>query len=471
MKRFTFALHTLGCKVNIYESDLMAESLRKSGFTEVDFGDRADVYIINTCTVTNVADKKSRQMLHRARKKNEDALIVAAGCYVDAAAQNESMGSLLSDGAVDIFIGNKQKAEAAEIIIKELCSRQQAEEPFSEAMPDTDMSELSSISGHTRAFMKIQDGCNQFCTYCIIPYVRGRIHSRGLESIISEAERLASNGIREIVLSGIHLSSYGKDLRAPKAKDREFGEPKRGDIYVSDDIFGGKDAPLITVLRELDRVEGIDRIRLGSLEPRLITRELLDSAAGIAKLCPSFHLALQSGSDSVLRRMKRRYTIDEYRESCRLLREYYDAPTITTDIIVGFPGESEEEFQETMELLKELKLYEANIFKYSRRAGTLADRMPGQIPEPLKAERSERLISMADQISGEIRQSYLGRELEILCEEERSIKGEPYMTGYSREYLRCAVKKGSLRQNDRISGIAKEIFNEKDMDGSILLRL
>ena len=440
MKYHTFAIHTLGCKVNIYESDAIAEGLKKGGLREVDFSEKADVYIINTCTVTNIADKKSRQMLHRARKLNPEALIVAAGCYVDAARQNESMGRLLSDSSVDIFVSNKDKKELAELILKR--DREEDSEQDPEQKEGSEL-ELSSISGHTRAFMKIQDGCNLFCSYCIIPFVRGRLRSRPLGSIVSEARRLSENGISEIVLSGIHLSSYGGD------------------------------ASLLDVVRGLNDIEGIKRIRLGSLEPRLITEEFAGELSEVEKLCPGFHLALQSGSDSVLKRMRRRYTVEEYKKSCGYLRKYFDKPTITTDIIVGFPMETEEEFADTMSLVEELRLYEANVFKYSRRAGTKADLMEGQIPEELKSERSERLLELGNRVSAEVRRDYLGGRLEMLCEERKLIGGESFMTGYSREYIRCAVRDedGLMGQNELKSGIAKEIFNEKDMDEYLLLRL
>ena len=440
MKYHTFAIHTLGCKVNIYESDAIAEGLKKGGLREVDFSEKADVYIINTCTVTNIADKKSRQMLHRARKLNPEALIVAAGCYVDAARQNESMGRLLSDSSVDIFVSNKDKKELAELILKR--DREEDSEQDPEQKEGSEL-ELSSISGHTRAFMKIQDGCNLFCSYCIIPFVRGRLRSRPLGSIVSEARRLSENGISEIVLSGIHLSSYGGDVS------------------------------LLDVVRGLNDIEGIKRIRLGSLEPRLITEEFAGELSEIEKFCPGFHLALQSGSDSVLKRMRRRYTVEEYKKSCGYLRKYFDKPTITTDIIVGFPMETEEEFADTMSLVEELRLYEANVFKYSRRAGTKADLMEGQIPEELKSERSERLLELVNRVSAEVRRDYLGGRLEMLCEERKLIGGESFMTGYSREYIRCAVRDedGLMGQNELKSGIAKEIFNEKDMDEYLLLRL
>ena len=464
----TYAIHTLGCKVNTYESDAICEALEERGFVKKDFSESADVYIINTCTVTNVADKKSRQMLHRARKKNPDALIVAAGCYVDAALQNDSMKSLLSDSSVDIFVSNKDKASIPELIEQRLGDR--ACGSFV-AAPEPVAAEqgfgISRISGHTRAFMKIQDGCNQFCSYCIIPYVRGRIHTRPLEDIVEEARRLSDSGISEIVLSGIHLSSYGKDLLAGAPSEESGRENVSG--CMSDDILSGPDAPLISVVRELDRIPGIRRIRLGSLEPRLMSEGFVRELSGIEKLCPSFHLSLQSGSDSVLRRMNRHYTTAEYEQSCGLLRKYFRDPAITTDIIVGFPGETEEEFCETESFMRRMGFYEANIFKYSRRAGTRADRMEGQVPEDIKTRRSERLIAIAEELSHDYREQFLGRRLEILTEEKVCIGGRQYISGYTREYLRCLMEAGDIGQNELISGTAKEIFIEKAMDEYIVL--
>lgn len=478
----TYAIHTLGCKVNTYESDAICEALEERGFIRKDFFESADVYIINTCTVTNVADKKSRQMLHRARKKNPGALIVAAGCYVDAALQNDSMKSLLSDSSVDIFVSNKDKASIPEIIEERLGDRLcggPGADP--EALAAERGFGISRISGHTRAFMKIQDGCNQFCSYCIIPYVRGRIHTRPLEDIVDEARRLSESGISEIVLSGIHLSSYGKDLltgrpgAAASLYERAGDMPAEGAVWgnasvrMSDDILSGPDAPLISVVRELDRIPGIKRIRLGSLEPRLMSEGFVRELSGIEKLCPSFHLSLQSGSDSVLRRMNRHYTTAEYEQSCSLLRRYFMDPAITTDIIVGFPGETEEEFCETENFMRRIGFYEANIFKYSRRAGTRADGLEGQVHEDIKTRRSERLIAIAEELSHDFRKRFLGRRLEILTEEKITIGGRQYINGYTREYVRCLIEAGDIGKNELISGTAKEIFNEKAIDEYIVL--
>ena len=453
--KYTFAIHTLGCKVNTYESDAISQSLKERGFEEVNFSERADIYIINTCTVTNIADKKSRQMLHRARKQNPDAIVAAAGCYVDAAMKNESMRQLLSDRTVDIFAANKDKSELLRMIEERLSERDgEGMELFDKdlscretAGETSEYGGLHSLSGHTRAFIKIQDGCNQFCSYCIIPYVRGRIRSRDEEDVIREARSLSENGISELVLSGIHLSSYGRDRR-----DRD------------ESAF-----PLIELIRKLSLIEGIKRIRLGSLEPRLITEDFARELSSIEKLCPSFHLALQSGSDTVLRRMNRHYTTEEYAESCRLIRKYFQDPSITTDMIVGFPQETEEEFLETMGFAERIGFYEANIFKYSRRAGTVADRMEGQVPEQLKSERSERLIELCEKLSEDYRRSFLGKELEMLCEERKTIDGEEYVTGYTREYVRCLAKTPEFERNRLIRGTAEKILREAGTGEYILL--
>lgn len=475
--KYTFAIHTLGCKVNTYESDAISQSLKERGFEEVPFSEKADIYIINTCTVTNIADKKSRQMLHRARKQNPDAIVAAAGCYVDAAMKNESMSQLLSDRTVDIFAANKDKGELIRLIEERLSEKGTGAEASADPDPETGnqagekqeacrhdeadgasafwgpggeaaaFSGLKSLSGHTRAFIKIQDGCNQFCSYCIIPYVRGRIRSRDEEDVIREARSLSENGISELVLSGIHLSSYGRDRR-----DRD------------ESAF-----PLIELIRKLSLIEGIKRIRLGSLEPRLITEDFARELSSIEKLCPSFHLALQSGSDTVLRRMNRHYTTEEYAESCRLIRKYFQDPSITTDMIVGFPQETEEEFLETLGFAERIGFYEANIFKYSRRAGTVADRMEGQVPEQLKSERSERLIKLCEKLSEDYRRSFLGKELEMLCEERKTIDGEEYVTGYTREYVRCLAKAPEFERNRLIRGTAEKILREAGTGEYILL--
>lgn len=453
----TFAIHTLGCKVNTYESDAMAEALKNAGLTEKSFGEPADVYLINTCTVTNIADRKSRQMLRRSRKMNPEALVVAAGCYVDDAIKNDALSKLISEGVIDLAISNREKSKAAGMILKKLSDRdeglsglRQKEQDGRSSFtgrdgemfhPEPDGQDsglfLTELDGHTRAFIKVQDGCNMFCTYCIIPYVRGRLNSRPNEESVREIKRLAENGTAEVVLTGIHLSSMGEDLLR-----------------------------LIDAVQEID---GIKRIRLGSLEPTLINEHTVKAFKAADKLCPHFHLSLQSGSNAVLKRMNRHYTRERYLESCDMLRDFYEHPAITTDIIVGFPGETEKEFEDTCDLAERAGFYEAHIFKYSRRKGTPADRMPDQITEAVKAERSDALSRITSRLSGEFRRHYLGKEVEFLSEELINIGGKTYETGFTKEYVRCLKESGKLHQNELISGKASQIFYENFIDESIII--
>lgn len=453
----TFAIHTLGCKVNTYESDAMAEALKNAGLTEKSFGEPADVYLINTCTVTNIADRKSRQMLRRSRKMNPEALVVAAGCYVDDAIKNDALSKLISEGVIDLAISNKEKSKAAGMILKKLSdrgealsgSRQNGQDGRSSFTgrdgemfhPEPDGQDsglfLTEFDGHTRAFIKVQDGCNMFCTYCIIPYVRGRLNSRPNEESVREIKRLAENGTAEVVLTGIHLSSMGEDL--------------------------------LRLIDAVQEIEGIKRIRLGSLEPMLINEHTVRAFKAADKLCPHFHLSLQSGSNAVLKRMNRHYTRERYLESCDVLRDFYEHPAITTDIIVGFPGETEKEFEDTCDLAERAGFYEAHIFKYSRRKGTPADRMPEQITEAVKAERSDALSRITSRLSGEFRRHYLGKEVEFLSEELINIGGKTYETGFTKEYVRCLKESGKLHQNELISGKASQIFYENFIDESIII--
>ena len=393
------ALHSLGCKVNSYETEAMQEMLSEQGYEIVAFEEPADVYVINTCSVTSMADRKSRQMLHRARKQNPEALVIAAGCYVQSAEE-----ALLQDPAVDILIGNNEKAKLPGIL--------KAWEETGKASHVHDMShekqyeEMSrrQTAGHTRAYVKIQDGCDQFCTYCIIPYTRGRVRSRSLPDILSEVETLAGNGYQEVVLTGIHLDSYGADL---------------------------PDKDLLDVIRAAAGVEGIRRIRLGSLEPRIMTEPFVRGLASVEKLCPHFHLSLQSGCDETLKRMNRRYDTQEFRACCERLRAAFDQPALTTDVMVGFPGETEEEFARTVAFLEEIRFYEMHVFKYSRRKGTRADRMEGQIPEPVKTQRSEALLKLTKEQSRAYRQRLLGATAEVLMEEPYVCRGEVWQTGHT----------------------------------------
>lgn len=403
------ALHNLGCKVNAYETEAMQEMLEQNGYEIVPFAEGADVYVINTCTVTNMADRKSRQMLHRARKMNPNAVVVAAGCYVQAQGAK-------ADDSIDIIIGNNKKKDLI-AILDEHFAKIEEKEPQVELIDIAHTHEyeemrVSRQAEHTRANVKVQDGCNQFCSYCIIPYARGRVRSRKMEDVLAEVHTLASNGYQEIVLTGIHLSSYGIDT----------GEN------------------LLELIRAVHQVEGILRIRLGSLEPRIITREFAEGIAALPKMCPHFHLSLQSGCNTTLKRMNRRYTAEEYYEKCELLREVFDHPALTTDVIVGFPGETEEEFRESKAFLEKVNFYETHIFKYSRRQGTKAAEMKDQVPEPVKTERSNQLIALGKVNKKAFEDRLIGQTVEVLMEEEIQRDGETWQIGHTREYVKVGRK-------------------------------
>ena len=431
MKRYTFAIHTLGCKVNTYESDLISEKMKQAGFSEVGFSSPADVYIINTCTVTNIADRKSRQMLHRAKKLAPDSLIVAAGCYVDAYFQQKA----LPDPLVDLWVKNSEKSLMPGKVLSFLEKR---DEVLREEGP-WDHGFLTELDGHTRAFVKIQDGCNMYCTYCIIPYVRGKVTSRPVEDTVREVQGLSERGVTEVVLTGIHLSEMGKEL--------------------------------LRTIVEINKIPGIQRIRLGSLEPRLITESFVGELKNVEKLCPHFHLSLQSGCDEILKKMHRRYTTEEFEKGCEILRKAFPDVAITTDIIVGFPGETDENFAETLRFAQKIGFYEAHVFKYSRRKGTLADTMEGQLPEAVKAERSEKLIKACEEQSHRFRERFAGRECSFLAEEVLLLSGKKYVTGYTREYVRCMLPCGEGFEPEPgtiLKGMCKMI--EKDRkEGEYLL--
>ena len=403
------ALHNLGCKVNAYETEAMQEMLEQNGYEIVPFAEGADVYVINTCTVTNMADRKSRQMLHRARKMNPNAVVVAAGCYVQAQGAK-------ADDCIDIIIGNNKKKDLI-AILDEHFAKIEEKEPQVELIDIAHTHEyeemrVSRQAEHTRANVKVQDGCNQFCSYCIIPYARGRVRSRKMEDVLAEVHTLASNGYQEIVLTGIHLTSYGIDT----------GEN------------------LLELIRAVHQVEGILRIRLGSLEPRIITREFAEGIAALPKMCPHFHLSLQSGCNTTLKRMNRRYTAEEYYEKCELLREVFDHPALTTDVIVGFPGETEEEFRESKAFLEKVNFYETHIFKYSRRQGTKAAEMKDQVPEPVKTERSNQLIALGKVNKKAFEDRLIGQTVEVLMEEEIQRDSETWQIGHTREYVKVGRK-------------------------------
>ena len=408
----------------------MQEILEQNGYEIVPFEEKADAYIVNTCSVTNMADKKSRQMLHRAKKMNPEAVVIAAGCYVQSAGEE-----LLKDTSVDILIGNNEKVNLPSIL--ENWEKEHNPLHVHDLTREHTYEELtlSHTAGHTRAFMKIQDGCNQFCTYCIIPYTRGRVRSRRLSDIVAEAGRLAENGYQEVVLTGIHLDSYGTDLEEHEN--------------------------LLTVIQEIAKIDGVKRIRLGSLEPRIMTEEFVAGLAAEEKLCPHFHLSLQSGCDATLKRMNRRYSAEEFRQCCERLRRHFDDPALTTDVIVGFPGETEEEFTATVEFLKDICFYETHVFKYSRRKGTKADRMPDQIPEQIKNQRSDVLLALTEKNSGEYRKKLLGRTVKVLLEEESTIGGTTYLTGHTREYVKVAVAPETAAAGEiidvKVTGLLKDM--------------
>lgn len=418
------ALHNLGCKVNAYEVEAMQQLLENAGYETVPFEEGADVYVINTCTVTNIADRKSRQMLHKAKKMNPDAIVVATGCYAQADTEK-----LKEDTAVDLILGNNQKTqivEALEEYEKEHAKQVQVIE-INHTKEYEELS-ISSTAEHVRAYIKVQDGCNQFCTYCIIPFARGRVRSRKIEEVLSEVETLAAKGYKEVVLTGIHLSSYGVDF--PK-EERES---------------------LLSLIQAVSRVEGISRIRLGSLEPRIITEEFLEGIVKTGKVCPHFHLSLQSGCNKTLKNMNRRYSAQEYAEKCELIRKFYPAPALTTDVIVGFPQETEEDFEESYEFVKKIHFYETHIFKYSRRHGTKAASMDGQLTEAAKAQRSDRMLELHEIRAREYEEAMIGKKMELLLEEEIEIDGKPWYVGHSREYVRAVISKTDVhRVNDLVT--------------------
>lgn len=411
------ALHNLGCKVNAYETEAMQEMLEHAGYEIVPFQEGADIYVINTCTVTNIADRKSRQMLHRARKMNPDAVVVAAGCYVQAQAEKQVI-----DPCIDIVLGNNKKQD----LLTALQAYEEAHGDLREVIDINHTKEYENLhltkqGEHTRAYIKVQDGCNQFCSYCIIPYARGRVRSRAKEDVVAEVTDLAKNGYQEVVLTGIHLSSYGID-------------------------FENEDN-LLSLIRAVHEIEGIKRIRLGSLEPRIITEEFVQAIAALPKMCPHFHLSLQSGCNETLKRMNRRYTSEEFYEKCEILRKYFEKPALTTDVIVGFPQETEEEFETTYEFLKKICFYETHIFKYSKREGTKAAVMQGQIPEQIKAKRSARLIELGEKNRRAYEESFLGKTVEVLAEEKSDVNGKEMWTGHTKEYMKIALESEKNLQN------------------------
>lgn len=431
----TVAFHNLGCKVNTYEIEMMQQNARKAGWEIVEFTQKADVYVINTCSVTNIADRKSRQMLHKAKKTNPEAIVVAVGCY----AQTDTKGAL-SDEAVDLVIGNNHKEKLIDIIneYEKSHEKKAVVDDISSPIKYEDYS-IDGSSERTRVDIKIQDGCDQFCTFCIIPFARGRIRSRDQKAVVDEIKRLADAGYKEIVLTGIHLSSYGLDLHDKRTSYN----------LVANEDYTNFD--LIDVIKKVSDIDGIKRIRLGSLEPRVITRQFLESISAIDKVCPHFHLSLQSGCDETLKRMNRRYTANEYAAGVKLIRKYYEHPAITTDIIVGFPGETEEEFQKTISFVESIDFYETHIFKYSRRHGTVADTMPGQLTEKVKAQRSDELEKINKIHMKRFMSAVVGKKEEILTEEQTKIDNRTYTLGHTKNYIMMAVE-GAYEKNLIIEG-------------------
>ena len=436
------ALHNLGCKVNAYEIEAMQQLLEEAGYEIVPFEPGADIYVINTCTVTNIADRKSRQMLHKAKKMNSEAIVVATGCYVQTGGDK-----LEKDEAIDLVLGNNQKINIVEALAEYAENKPGHGSHVIKINQTKEYEDLSidHTAEHVRAYIKVQDGCNQFCTYCIIPYARGRVRSRNIESVLKEVHSLAEKGYKEVVLTGIHLSSYGVD----------FPEEKK--------------ETLLSLIRAVHEIEGIQRIRLGSLEPGIVTREFAEGIAALPKVCPHFHLSLQSGCDETLERMNRRYRSGEYRERCELLREVYGNPALTTDVIVGFPQESKEEFQKSYDFVDGIHFYETHIFKYSRRQGTKAAAMDGQLTEAEKARRSEKMIEMHHRHASDYEKSMIGKELEVLIEEEYTNDGRTWYLGHSREYIKTAVPKSeNYGVNDIIRVKAERFLEEHIMTGEVV---
>ena len=423
------ALHNLGCKVNAYETEAMAQILEKNGYEIVPFSDIADVYIVNTCSVTNMADRKSRQMLHKAKSKNKEAIVVATGCYVQTATEQ-----IKEDLAIDIIIGNNRKKEIVNILNEYIKDKEKTHVIDINNTDEYEDFQLSTLTEHTRAHIKIQDGCNNFCSYCIIPYARGRIRSRKLESIKEEMTNLAQNGFKEVVLTGINLGFY---------KD--------------------EDKTLIDVIELYQAIDGIERIRLGSVDPEIITPEFIDRLKYVDKMCPHFHLSLQSGCDSVLKNMNRHYNTKEYVEKCNLIRSIYENPAITTDIIVGFPGESDEDFETTVQFAKDVGFSQIHVFKYSKRSGTVAANMPNQIDEKVKTLRSEELIATGNVLTQSYRKNLIGKKEELLLEEEKVIKDRQYIVGHTKNYVPVVIEKRDFNPGEIVNVTIKDFINTEIM--------
>lgn len=424
------ALHNLGCKVNSYETEAMSQLLANAGYEIVSFSEKADVYIVNTCSVTNMADRKSRQMLHKAKKMNEGAIVVATGCYVQTASEK-----IAEDLSIDIIVGNNKKKEIVEILQEYFKEHKKNYIIDINKTDEYEDLEIATVTEHTRAHLKIQDGCNNFCSYCIIPYARGRIRSRKMDSIKDELERLANNGFKEVVFTGINLSCYDDN---------------------------GKE--LIDVIELAENTEGIERIRLGSLDPEVVTEEFAHRLSKVTKICPHFHLSMQSGCDTTLKAMNRHYTSEEYYNKCMLLREKFINPAFTTDVIVGFPQESDEDYATTREFVKKVGFSELHVFKYSRRDGTVAAKMIGQVDETIKSKRSEDLISVGESLKENYRKEKIGEKVSVLFEEEKEINGIKYQVGHTKEYIEVAVE-----TKENLAGKIEEVFLKDFIDNEIML--
>ena len=454
------AFHNLGCKVNAYEMEVMQQKLEEKGFSIVPFAPGADIYIINTCTVTNIADRKSRQMLHKAKKMNPNAIVVAVGCYVQTGEETLNM-----DPCIDLAVGNNKKREIASILEEFLLTgKNESAATILDIghIHDYEEMTLKKTTDHTRAYIKIQDGCNQFCSYCIIPYARGRVRSRKEEDVLYEINSLVAAGYKEVVITGIHLSSYGLDFiqkeSTEKIQTADYLEMKKDTKDIRQLVY--QKEFLLNLLKKIQQIEGLERIRLGSLEPRIITEHFAKELAQLSKLCPHFHLSLQSGCDDTLKRMNRHYTTEEYEEKVEILRKHFSNPAITTDIITGFPGETEEEFEKTVAFAKKIKFYEIHIFKYSKRKGTVAASMEHQLTESIKAKRSNVLEELTAVDSEEFRRQLIGNETTVLVEEQKILDGEEYWIGHTMNYVLVAVKSEENLSNKIIKGIPSAFLRD-----------
>lgn len=424
MNKRTVATYTLGCKVNQYETNAVEEIFTQNGYTLTDFDNKSDIYIINTCTVTSMSDRKSRQVIRRAKKNNKDAVVVVMGCY----AQNDP-DAIIKIEDVNLVVGTKDKNKIFEEVQK--ITNNDKVVKVTSIMEEVEFENLSvtSYTKNTRAFVKIQDGCDRYCSYCIIPYTRGRIRSRIISDIVKEVQSLSDNGYKEVVLTGIHIASYGKDLKKSKTEFIPIINSQKED-------FVQADASLIDVIEEVSKIKNLYRIRIGSVEPIIISEVFLERLSKIDKFCPHFHLSLQSGCNDTLKRMNRRYTTDEYKEAVQKIRQYFDTPAITTDIIAGFPGETDEEFEKTYSYLSDINLYEMHIFPFSRRSGTKAYDMKNQIDNDVKHRRCEKLIALANRNKEEFEKGLIGKIFDVLFEQRE----EQYYQGYTKNYVKIYVK-------------------------------